>query len=47
MLKVSQQEYIKFLREFEGLSISEIKERLDINWRTAKNMQIEKIGMSQ
>ncbi|MFL0248766.1 IS21 family transposase [Candidatus Clostridium stratigraminis] len=36
MLKVSQQEYIKYLREFEGLNISEIKERLDVNWRTAK-----------
>lgn len=36
MLKVPQQEYIKYLREFEGLSISEIKERLNINWRTAK-----------
>lgn len=36
MLKVSQQEYIKYLREFEGLSISEIKEKLNINWRTAK-----------
>lgn len=36
MLKVPQQEYIKYLREFEGLSISEIKEKLNINWRTAK-----------
>lgn len=36
MLKVPQQEYIKYLREFEGLSISEIKERLNVNWRTAK-----------
>jgi len=36
MLKVPQQEYIKYLREFEDLSISEIKERLGINWRTAK-----------
>lgn len=36
MLKVPQQEYIKYLREFEDLSISEIKETLNINWRTAK-----------
>jgi transposase len=36
MLKVPQQEYIKYLREFEDLSISEIKESLGINWRTAK-----------
>ena len=36
MLKVPQQDYIKFLREIEGLSISEIKEKLNINWRTAK-----------
>lgn len=36
MLKVPQQEYIKYLREFEDLSISEIKENLGVNWRTAK-----------
>lgn len=36
MLKVPQQEHIKCLREFEDLSISEIKETLNINWRTAK-----------
>lgn len=36
MLKVPQQEYIKYLREFEGLNVSEIKEKLNINWRTAK-----------
>lgn len=31
-----QQEYIKYLREMEELSINEIAENLDINWRTAK-----------
>jgi transposase len=36
MLKVPQQEYIKYLREFEDLSVLEIKEKLNINWRTAK-----------
>ena len=36
MLKVPQQEYIKYLREMEELSINEIAENLDINWRTAK-----------
>jgi len=36
MLKVPQQEYIKYLREIEGLSISQIKEKLGIDWRTAK-----------
>jgi transposase len=36
MLKVPQQDYIKYLREFEGLSISEIKNKLNVNWRTAK-----------
>lgn len=36
MLKVPQQEYIKYLREIEELSISEIKENLKVNWRTAK-----------
>src|SRR5471030_3341375 len=36
MLKVPQQDYIKYLREFEGLSISEIKNKLSVNWRTAK-----------
>ncbi len=38
MLKVPQQEYIKYLREFEDLSISEIIENLGINWRTAKKI---------
>lgn len=36
MLKVPQQEYIKYLREIEDLSISEIKEHMNVNWRTAK-----------
>lgn len=36
MLKVPQQEYIKYLREIEDLSITEIKEHLNVNWRTAK-----------
>jgi transposase len=36
MLKMPQQQYIKFLREVEGLNISEISENMDINWRTAK-----------
>ena len=36
MLKMSQINYIKRLREKEGCSISEIAERVDINWRTAK-----------
>lgn len=36
MLKVPKQEYIKYLREFEELSITEIKENLNVNWRTAK-----------
>jgi len=33
MLKVPKQEYIKYLREIEELSISEIKENLNVNWR--------------
>lgn len=36
MLKVPQQEYIKYLREIEDLSITEIKENMNVNWRTAK-----------
>lgn len=36
MLKVPQQQYIKYLREFEDLNINQIKEKLNINWRTAK-----------
>ena len=36
MLKVPQQEYIKYLREMEGLNITEIAETLNIDWRTAQ-----------
>ncbi|SDM51842.1 hypothetical protein SAMN04488692_1496, partial [Halarsenatibacter silvermanii] len=36
MLEMSQINYIRRLREKEGCSISEIAERVDINWRTAK-----------
>jgi hypothetical protein len=36
MLTLTQQEYIKFLRERETLSISEISKRVDVDWRTAK-----------
>ncbi|WNC12295.1 MULTISPECIES: IS21 family transposase [Brevibacillus] len=36
MLKVPQQQYIRFLREVEGCSIQEIAERVQVNWRTAK-----------
>jgi transposase len=36
MLKVPQQEYIKYLREMEELNVNEIAELMNINWRTAK-----------
>ncbi|MBN3522645.1 IS21 family transposase [Paenibacillus apiarius] len=36
MLKMPQQEYIKFLREAEGCSVSEIARQVGIHWRTAK-----------
>lgn len=36
MLKMPQQQYIRFLREFEGLNITEIKDTLGVDWRTAK-----------
>jgi transposase len=36
MLKVPQQQYIKFLYENEDYSISEIARNMGINWRTAK-----------
>lgn len=50
MLKMPQQQYIKFLREVEGLNINEISEAVQIDWRTAKkyadmddwNLQIKK-----
>jgi transposase len=36
MLKVLQQQYIRYLREVDGCNIQEIAERVQINWRTAK-----------
>ncbi|PWI57584.1 IS21 family transposase [Sulfoacidibacillus thermotolerans] len=36
MLKVPQQQYIRYLREVEGCGIQEIADRVDVNWRTAK-----------
>ena len=36
MLKVPQQQYIRYLREVEGCGIQEIVERVNVNWRTAK-----------
>jgi len=36
MLKVPQQQYIRFLREIEGANINEIAETIGIDWRTAK-----------
>ena len=36
MLKMPQQEYIKFLRESEGCSVSDIARQVGIHWRTAK-----------
>lgn len=36
MLKMPQQQYIKFLRESEDLSINEISKQARIHWRTAK-----------
>ncbi len=36
MLEMTQINYIKFLREKEDLSITEIASKLEINWRTAK-----------
>ena len=36
MLKVPQQEYIKYLREVEDMSVNEIKGHMNVNWRTAK-----------
>ncbi|WP_159888748.1 IS21 family transposase [Paenibacillus puerhi] len=36
MLKMPQQEYIKFLREAEGCSVSEIARQVGVHWRTAK-----------
>jgi len=36
MLKMPQQQYIKFLREIEGCSVNEIAQRVGVHWRTAK-----------
>ena len=36
MLKMPQQQYIKFLREIEGCNIAEIADQVGVNWRTAK-----------
>ncbi len=36
MLKVPQQQYIRFLREIEGANINEIAETMGVDWRTAK-----------
>ena len=36
MLKVPQQQYIRLMREIEGCTISEIANRTNTNWRTAK-----------
>lgn len=50
MLKVPQQQYIRYLREMDGCTIQEIAERVGVNWRTAKkysdlddwNLSVEK-----
>jgi len=36
MLKMPQQQYIRFLREVEGCSIQDIADRVGVHWRTAK-----------
>lgn len=36
MLKMPQQQYIRFLRETEGLTVSEISRQVGVHWRTAK-----------
>lgn len=36
MLKMPQQQYIRFLREVEGCSIQDIANRVGVHWRTAK-----------
>jgi len=43
MLEVAQINYIKHLREKEGCSISEIAEKVDIDWRTAKKYADEDV----
>lgn len=42
MLKMPQQQYIKFLREIEGCNISEIADQVGVNWRTAKKYADQK-----
>ncbi|MBD1372156.1 hypothetical protein IC620_07245 [Hazenella sp. IB182357] len=36
MLAMAQQQYIKFLRDVKDTSVSQIAEKLGVNWRTAK-----------
>ncbi|MFW6389880.1 MAG: IS21 family transposase [Halanaerobiales bacterium] len=43
MLKMPQIDYIKYLREVEGCSISEIANRVKINWRTAQKYADEEV----
>ena len=43
MLKMPQIDYIKYLREVEGCSISEIAKRVKINWRTAQKYADEEV----
>ncbi len=40
-----QQQYIKYLREIEGLTINEIADILKIDWRTAKSMRTRMTGI--
>lgn len=44
MLKMPQQQNIRFLREVEGCSVNEIAESVGIHWRTAKKYAIKRIG---
>ena len=36
MLKVPQQQYIRYLREVDGCGIQEIADRVGVTWRSAK-----------
>src|SRR5690606_16722922 len=36
MLAMAQQEYIKFLRNTEGLTVNAIAKKMGVDWRTAK-----------
>lgn len=47
MLKMAQTNYIKYLREEEGCTISEIAKRLNINWRTANKYADEEISYQE